>query len=159
MKKIILALIFPSLLLGCGVSFQYIHPSIGESTAGSQVRILREFCAGEGRGLIHFEEYNGVKTYKTLGDRTNINLLTVPSGTATVKVLYMGPDSSLFREWQNTFEFQYNFEPGKTYLVRYKRETESTVAYELKDISNYQNVSENSRLCEHEGFSDKRYWK
>ena len=73
MKKSILASILSSLLLGCGTSFQYIHPGIGESTVGSQARILREFCVGEGRGLIHFEEYNGIKTYKDLGDKVNIS--------------------------------------------------------------------------------------
>lgn len=96
----------------------YRDPAIAASADGRYAKVLREFCPGGGRGLIHFLEVDG---HPIRAKRTWPTYLELAPGARRLTMAFKGTASSLFASWEGVGDAEAVLEAGKVYLVRYER--------------------------------------
>ena len=138
-------------LAGCAT----LDPLYTDPASSSDHAVLvKEYCVGLGRGLVHFEGIDST-TFK----KFQIQKLLVAPGQHTVKVLYMAPGARFDIVGSGKVKsLPYYFAPNSSYIVKYKRTDPSHYRVWIEPISAVQAQVANS-VCTQPAFGDHRYWQ
>ncbi|MFZ5635631.1 MAG: hypothetical protein ACOY82_03495 [Pseudomonadota bacterium] len=115
--------------------------------------MLREFCPGEGRGLIHFLEVDGRNIRIP---RTWPTYLELAPGAHRLGMEFKGTASSIWATWEGPGEVSVELEAGKVYLVRYRRTAADAfrVWVEPLDGVSFESVDISTSICRQPPFPD-----
>ena len=130
----------------------YRDPAIAASADGRYAKVLREFCPGGGRGLIHFLDVDG---HPIRVKRTWPTYLELAPGPHRLTMEFKGTASSVFAAWEGVGDAEAVLEPGKVYLVRYARTATDRfrVWLEPADIA-FDSAGQQTNLCLQAPFPD-----
>lgn len=130
----------------------YRDPAIAASADGRYAKVLREFCPGGGRGLIHFLDVDGRPIRVK---RTWPTYLELAPGARRLTLEFKGTASSVFASWEGVGDAEAVLEAGKVYLVRYERTATDRfrVWLEPADIA-FDSADQQTSLCLQAPFAD-----
>ena len=144
-----LLLAIPSFSAFCGRPLVHLDPNPGENP----VTIIKEFCPGKGRGLIHFDGYDQT-TFKSF----QILKIVASPGKHTIRAIFMAPGSRFDVQGEGSSSLEYEFEPGGSYLVRYRRTDPDHYVAWIEPLDAALAQSSNP-ICLEPPFEDSRYWQ
>ena len=133
----------------CGKPHVHVDPVAGENPA----TIVKEFCLGKGRGLIHFDGYDQAK-FKPL----TVQKIVASPGKHAISVIFRAPGSRFDLEQEGSRTLEYEFAPGGSYLVRYRRTDPDHYVAWIEPLDLAQAQSPNP-ICLEPPFEDSRYWQ
>ena len=94
----------------------YRDPAI--AAGGGFAKVIREFCPGGGRGLVHFRMLDG---HDIRVPKTWPTYLEVAPGPHRLGMEFKGPAATMQAQWQGDGDITADLAPGRAYLVRYER--------------------------------------
>ena len=123
-----------------------VNPSLGYS------KVIREYCPGFGRGLIHFLNVDDQlirirKTWPTY--------LELAPGRRRIDMEFMGTASDIWGSWQGSAEVDADFAPGKTYVMRYQRVATDAFRVWVEEFDGFDAVSMATVTCKQPEYPDK----
>jgi hypothetical protein len=130
----------------------YRDPAMASSTRAGFAKVIREYCPGFGRGLVHFLNVDGQlirlrKTWPTY--------LELAPGQHHLEMEFQGTASSIWGTWQGIGEVNAEFEPGKTYVVRYQRTATDAFRVWVEQFEGFESVDMTTTMCKQSEFPDK----
>jgi len=125
----------------------HTDPNAGQDAA----TVVKEFCIGQGRGLVHFEGID-----ETEFKRFKVQRIVTSPGTHTIRVLYKAPGARFDIEGQGATNLTYEFAPGGTYIVRYRRTDPEHYKTWIEPIDAAQ---AQTTICLAPPFDDPSYWQ
>ena len=127
----------------------YLEPA-SRSTFG-YAKVIREYCPGGGRGLIHFLGLDGnlIRIRKTWP-----TYLEVAPGQREFEMEYLGTSGSIWGTWEGTGKVSANLEVGKTYVIRYQRMATDAFRVWVEPYTGFEKVDMNTVFCEQSPFPD-----
>lgn len=128
----------------------YRDPSI--DAASGYAKVIREYCPGFGRGLIHFLNLDGKlirirKTWPTY--------LELSPGEHRLGMEFIGTANDIWSTWNGEADVVANFESGKTYAVRYQRTATDRFRVWIEEYQGFESIDMATSLCEQSEFPDK----
>ena len=125
----------------------YTDPNAGQDAA----TIVKEFCLGQGRGLVHFEGIDETK-FK----RLKVQKIVASPGVHTIKVLYLAPGARFDVGGAGVTSLTFEFAQRGTYIVRYRRTDPAHYKTWIEPIDATQ---AQAAVCLAPPFEDSRYWQ
>ncbi len=133
-------------------SNSYRDPAIANDAAQGYVKVIREYCPGGGRGLIHFLNVDG-KLIRIRG--TWPTYLELAPGEHRLGMEFMGTATDIWSTWQGVAEVPFKFESGHAYVIRYHRTATDAFRVWVEEIEGFEVVNMATVLCEQAEFPDK----
>jgi hypothetical protein len=130
----------------------YLEPA-SRQVPGNVAKLVREYCPGQGRGLIHFFGLDGTPI-RIRG--TWPTYLELAPGPRTLEMEFIGTDSSIYRRWTGKHAVQANLEAGKAYLVRYRRAATDLFTVWIEPLEDAASVGPATTLCLQPAYPDPR---
>lgn len=131
----------------------YRDPALRADARAGFAKLVREFCPGEGRGLIHFLEVDGrnIRVHRTWP-----TYLELAPGGHRLGMEFKGTASSFWATWEGMGEVSAELEAGKVYLVRYRRTAADAfrVWLEPLDDAPFETVDVSTSVCRQSPFPD-----
>lgn len=129
----------------------YRDPAIAGS--GAYAKVIREYCPGGGRGLIHFLNVDGnlIRIRKTWP-----TYLELAPGRHRLEMEFIGTASDIWSTWNGTAEIATDFEPGKSYIVRYRRNATDSFSVWVEAYDGFETVDMSTVSCMQPDYPDKR---
>jgi hypothetical protein len=130
-------------------TMEYVDPLAGPDRA----ILVKEYCLGQGRGLVHFDGIDGNRfpAYK-------MQRLQVQPGTRVVKLFYMAPGASFNVEAHGELmSVTHDFAPNGAYIVRYRRTDPKHYRMWIEPIDPARAQTPNT-VCLQPAFEDPTYW-
>lgn len=131
----------------------YRDPAIAAGDGG-YAKVLREFCPGGGRGLVHFLTLDGQPIRVP---RTWPTYLELAPGPHRLGMEYIGTADNIWDSWQGTGEASGEMEAGKAYVVRYQRTAADRFRVWLEPVPDAENAGMATTICLQAEFPDKAY--
>lgn len=139
-------------LAGCATTAPvttYTDPAAGADGAV----LIREACLGQGRGMIHFQGVDSTE-FETF----QVQKLSLSPGEHTVRFKYMAPGFSYDITGEGATSIRHSFEPGVTYIARYRRTEPKRYKVWLEPIDAARAAGPDW-ICLQPAFEDRRYWQ
>lgn len=129
----------------------YREPGITAATG--YAKVIREYCPGGGRGLIHFLNVDGnpIRIRKTWP-----TYLELRPGHHEFEMEFMGTASSIWGTWQGTGKVEADLQAGMTYIVRYLRTATDSFRVWVEGYDGFDAVDMHTVFCAQPEFADKR---
>ena len=131
----------------------YRDPAIA-AMPGGYAKVLREFCPGGGRGLVHFLNLDGQLIRVP---RTAPTYLELAPGTHRLGMEFIGTANNIWDSWQGVGEVSGMFEAGQAYIVRYQRTAVDAFRIWLEPVPDFDSAGLASQICQQDEFPDKAY--
>jgi hypothetical protein len=128
----------------------YLEPA-SRLDPGKVAKVVREYCPGLGRGLIHFFGVDGTPI-RIRG--TWPTYLELAPGPRTLQMEFIGPDTSIYRRWTGQHAIQANLEAGKAYVVRYRRTATDTFAVWVEPLQDAASTGFSTSVCHQAEYPD-----
>lgn len=114
-------------------------------------KIIREYCPGGGRGLIHFLglDGNSIRIRKTWP-----TYLEVAPGRRELEMEFMGTSTRIWDTWQGTGTASIEMEAGKSYIVRYQRMAADAFRTWIEPYPGFDTVDMHTVVCDQPPFPD-----
>lgn len=131
----------------------YRDPALRADPQAGFAKLVREFCPGEGRGLIHFLEVDGRNIRIR---RTWPTYLELSPGSHRLSMEFKGPATSIWATWEGVGEVSAELEAGKVYLVRYRRTAKDAFRVWLEPLADmpFEAVGVSTSVCDQSPFPD-----
>lgn len=128
----------------------YRDPAIAGS--GVYAKVIREYCPGGGRGLIHFLNVDGnlIRIRKTWP-----TYLELAPGQHRLEMEFIGTASDIWSNWNGTAEIATDFEAGKSYIVRYRRNATDAFNVWIEAYDGFEAVDMGTISCGQLDYPDK----
>ena len=131
----------------------YRDPALRADPQHGFAKLVREFCPGEGRGLIHFLEVDGRNIRIR---RTWPTYLELAPGSHRLGMEFKGPATSIWATWDGVGNVAAELEAGKAYLVRYRRTAKDAFRVWLEPLAGipFETVGVSTSVCSQSPFPD-----
>ena len=117
----------------------YTEPGSSGSTASV---LVKEHCLGEGVGVVHFQQLDTI-TFPAF----QIAKVVLAPGRRTVSVSYFTTDRVMSHRVGGA-SLTHDFQPGKAYIVRYRRTDAAHFRAWIEDIDPQRTVSVNTNCMQ-----------
>lgn len=131
----------------------YRDPAIAAGQVG-YTKVLREFCPGGGRGLVHFLTLDGRPIRVP---RTWPTYLELAPGPHRLGMEFIGTADNIWDSWQGSGEVSGELEAGKAYVVRYQRTAVDEFRVWLEPVPSFEDADMATTICHQAEFPDQAY--